>query len=294
MASPLERVLAGQVGLGTGAVIASPFQFATSGEDMLRFRLWCHYGRIIGPKTIRYQAAIRSIRADGTPQLTTVDLLPLDGPIELTQLVPLDAGFLQTVSVMWAATSQSTLLGPCYCVVDLVRGTSAGAQLVVGQLLGGYTGPGLALSWPGAPIVSPFDGPGYQYASVLAGDAGVDVTLAVPQFLVWRIRAVQLTFVASAAAAARRPLLRFFANGSLLAQVAAPGDITAGQTWALSYFPSAPREVDLTWSVMVVPIPDGLVLRFGDTITTLTANLQALDVYSVFNVQIEEWIEPLP
>jgi hypothetical protein len=287
-----ERVIAGQVGLGPGAIIASPFQFATEGTDMLRFRIW-GVNRRPALGSLAFTGTVRGVRADGSQQVTTRTFIVTTSPFPVQEFVTLEAGFLQTVSVTYSGNVTDTIHGPVYCVVDLVRGTPAGAQIVVGQLLGGSTGPGQALSWPGAPIVGPLDGRGYQYVSDNVGGLGAEVTIAVPQLFVWRVRAIFAFFAAAAGGVNRQPQIVFRTSGVGVAVLPSGGPVAPATNQSNTWIPGAPFSLLASVAAGTSPLPDGLILRFGDDILTSTASLAAGDQYQAFRVQVEEWIEPL-
>lgn len=291
--APVERIVLAKAEVTRAGLIASPFQFATDGTDMLRFRLWT-VDRRTGPKNRSFAAQIRTVDQDGVSQLTTVPLVPPPSTMLLTQFVPLSAGYVQTCSVTWTGLNVDTLQGPTYCVVDLVRGTLAGAQLVVGQLLGGYTGPGRGLTWPGSPIVGPEEGRGYQYCIAGQSNAGLEFTFTVDQFSVICLRAIVCFFQAAAGGVNRQPTIRVRVSGNTVAQIPFGQPVAPAAGWLNSYGPGYPFSTLASVAQGTSPLPENLMLRFGDSVDSVTASLAAGDQYQAVKLQVEEWIEPLP
>ena len=290
----VETIIAGQVPLGKGGIIASPFQFATGGEDMLRLRLWASAIRVISPGWATFRISIRHVALDGSLQLTNQTLTTDTDTVAKTLLIPLPAGFLQTVSVTWAGAAVTTVPGLVYGVVDLVRGTQAGAQLVTGQLLGGYLGPGQALSWPGMPIVGPLEGPGYHGSITFQGTLGAELLVPALQGIVWRVRSLQVQFTAGATVANRRPHLQLFDPTTHVMLIPYPADVVATAQVNVTYAPGQPAFSGTANFSGTAPMPPGLMMRFGDFVRTLTIGLQADDLYNKITLCFDAYLEPLP
>jgi hypothetical protein len=118
----------------------------------------------------------------------------LVSPSVNTFRMPLEAGVIQTVSLAYAGGALTTMPGPAYAFVDLVRGTPPGPDTVIGTFIAGYIGPGLPLTWPGSPILGPMEGPGYLFADNQTPAVGDEASGSFLAGLVQRLRCVMATY----------------------------------------------------------------------------------------------------
>src|SRR5438128_1084349 len=162
--SAVERlILAPPSPLHGRAAISSPFHFQVEATDAIRIRIWFKAFRSWPASSRVFSIVVRTVRADGTTQLNALNMIPTlevatVNPSVNTFRMPLEAGVIQTVSLAYAGGSLTTMSGPAYAFVDLVRGTPPGPDTVIGTFIAGYIGPGLPLTWPGSPILGPMEG----------------------------------------------------------------------------------------------------------------------------------------
>lgn len=278
-------------------LIVAPTQFAVTDAEILRLDLWTHPFRT-WPLDVRvYEMTARHLKPDGTDQVNLQRAVPTVNGTKHTEYLELEAGALQTVTLRYAGGDISTAPGITYGKVDLIRGTRTGAQTVIATLLAGYVGPGQSLTWPGSPIQAPLDGPGYHVFGGAAGPGpGSDLASAFAlTHVVHRIRSVTVTLDTDATAANRRVRLFFEdAAGTATGLWSACMDVTANQIVQLSWFPGATYNTGVAGSDAAAPMPDGIVLRFGDKICTDTINLQAGDDFDLVQYTADAYLEPLP
>lgn len=288
-----ERVLIpSPVSVGGRSLIASPFQFQTGGEDLLRLRLWWRFPWGIlfnAPPAVTLQ--VRSVDGAGALQVGTTTYQMVTSAGTLTQFYPLAAGYLQTVALVWAGTD-SFDRGPCYATVDLVRGTQAGAQLMIGQLLGGYVELGKTICWPGSPVMGPLEGAGYPGGDLLGAFAvGTEATWAPPAGTMARVRAVSGAFIASAVAGTRYPNLTATTVAGALAAVCPPSaGVLAGTGHRLTWAPGVAPLAVAGAVDYIMSMPE-LRVHNSESLVTVTRGLDPGDQWTELHVSYDMWME---
>lgn len=200
----------------------------------------------------------------------------------------LGEGWLQNLTVI--ASAGTPLLGAAYARVDLIRGRGASAT-VLATLLEGLVTAGRRLSWPGALLRGPIDGPGN--IRLIAGanpGAGSELAETVPTGARWRLRAFEFEFRADATVANREVVLVFDDGATIYARH--PGGVaqTASQNVRYTFGPQGDRVAGAVVLAHAVPTTDPTLLA-GHRIRTVTSNLQAGDDYTDPTYQVEEWLE---
>jgi hypothetical protein len=284
MAAGSERAfVAPLVSSAGGRVIASPFQFWTTGEDNLRvLSVNAAAGVVltIQGRFIDNAGVIRASKWDHTP-LTTRTARTSD--------YTLGVGAVLNLTVF--ASSGSPLIGQTYVVVQLVRGTGT-AAIVLGTLLAGYVTAKQALAFPGSPIVNSIaDGGVFRRITGSTPAAGAEIAEAVPTGARWMLISMVATLVTDATAINRTPNLFFNAGGL--------DYFGSGQSTPVAGSSSSP----FWWSIgMALETKVGLIgsvagilgenrMLAGFTFLTRTSNIQPGDQWSAPSYLVQEWLE---
>jgi hypothetical protein len=160
-------------------VIASPFQFWTTGEDNLRVVSVCSVTGV----ALKVQG--RFIDPSGTIGAASYDHTPNSDRTAKTDEFPLGVGAV--LNLVTFARTGSLQSGQCFVIVQLIRGRGA-AAIVLGTLLQGYVTTTQALAWPGSPIVSSTEGePAIRQIVGTAPAHGVGISESVPTGARWQL-----------------------------------------------------------------------------------------------------------
>lgn len=157
MAAIERAFVASPVSSAAGRVIASPFQFYTTGEDNLRIVS----SNSLAGVSLRVEA--RFIDPAGTISAQSWDHVPNSDRTPRTTDYRLGVGALLNLTVY--ASSGAPRIGQTFVMVQLIRG-DAPAAIVLGTMLQGYVTAVQHLAWPGSPIQSSIEGGGYPRAIV--------------------------------------------------------------------------------------------------------------------------------
>ncbi len=285
MATKGKAFLASPVSGGGGGVIASPFQFYTTGEDRLLVVAACSVAGV----AVKIQA--RLLDPDGTIRSAVWTHQPNSDRSISSEAFPLNTGAVMNVVLF--ASGADVQDGQLFAQLFLVRGDGA-ARITLGQLLGGYCTANQPLGWPGSPIRSSVDGPGavIQYFATLPA-AGSPFVEAVPTGARWQLLRFACGFLASAAVAARVVRLRLLTNVDISALVMGPQSVAASESWFFTFAPGLPHVATVTGRTEQASLPDPAFLRPGDSFDTSTVNIQAGDQFSSGIYVVREWIEVL-
>jgi len=206
-------------------------------------------------------------------------------------LFPLQEGFLVSAEL---AQGSAANRGQVFVVAEVVRGS--GADLKFEKVLfADYVVSNQSIGFPTSRVEQSVDGRGFpDVVHSGAFTAGTEVNTSPRILERMNVIALSLGFTASAAVANRTPELRVTitqASGNrVIARIPIPGNITAGQVVGLEYMASGPQPV-LNNGVYLMPLPGGLIMRPGDTITTVTGGLQAGDQYTSADLYGETWVD---
>lgn len=202
--------------------------------------------------------------------------------------VPLAEGYLLSVALGIGPGSTTVRRGAAYATVGLQRGAGTGNRFT--QLIADSPGSDLDLGWPGGPLRSSADGPGFIHSLQLANPAaGADFTFVAAAGQRLRVDSFQAQFAASATVATRNIsiIVDDGANAVWTHDLAA--GITASATdQIVATGTNAPTGVIAT--VQSVVLPPGLILAPGWRIRSSTANIQVGDQWSAIWFNVEEWI----
>lgn len=109
--------------------------------------------------------------------------------------------------------------------------------------------------------------------------ANTEVSLTVPDHQIWEITGILLGFTADANAADRTINLFLTPNGASNLTRAGAATIQATEIQELSFIPGGTTAVITANTRQEIALPQRVVLRDGDTITTTTTNFQTGDIY---------------
>lgn len=269
--------------VGGGQIIASPFQFYTTGEERLRV---VSANSLVG---VRLKVQARFIDRKGTIQANSWDHVPNSDRTTATSDVDLGVGALLNLTV-FAGTGQP-LSGQTYVIVQMVRG-AGGAAIVLGTLLGGYVTSKQALGWPGSPILPSTSGEPY-IRTVTGTDpaAGSEWQESVPTGARWQLMTVAVDLVTGAAVANRTSRLSLRAGGTRVFGSAQKGIVTASSTRTLFWGASMPIETEISPNANIAGIPAPMILKAADEVASDTDNMQAADNYGAPRIYVREWLE---
>lgn len=245
---------------------------------------------VTNPDTDFVQVQTRQINIDGQLKVNNYVCQPLAknrGPNFFE--FPLAEGFLLNAEAIGVGLHGS-VRGELYVQLSLTRAATAGG-LDYAMLVAGYQVTGCNPHWPGGNTEHPVSGHGLTYATQgVNGGAGTEATITVPAGARWRIVGGRLNLTTSAAAGNRVPRLTITSGASLGFTVGPVAAQPPGLLRGYQFAPALPLAADAL-NNMLLPIPENVQLRAGDSISTLTTNLDAADQYDQFFLLIEEWLE---
>ena len=279
-----ERVfLATPIPTAGARVIATPFQFWTSGEDNLRVL------SVNSLSNVRLTVQGRFLTPDGTITAARHDHTPNSDRTVVTTESALGVGAVLNLVVY--ATGATPRIGQTFVIVQLIRGRGA-AAVVLGILLQGYVTSTQALAWPGSPILTSLEGNGYP-RDVFGTNpaAGQEISETVPTGARWQLLLFQAQFTASATVATRRPSLSYNIGGQQVGRSVNVTDITASQSGTFNWATGFPLTAPIQPGINNAALPNELVLLAGDSVATITTNLQAGDQWTNPRYVVREWLE---
>jgi hypothetical protein len=285
VAGPREISAAAQPNVvGGGRVISSPFQFFVDGADNLLVEGWNTVA------SARLEIVYRFVEPTGTVRVERHELTLTADRVGAERIIGLQPGALLNMSVV--AIGAAPRIGQTFVCVKLVRGTGA-AAIVVGLLLQGYVTAEQGLGWPGSPIVDSITGGGViRTISGTNPAAGAEISEAVPTGARWQLLYLRTNLVASAAVAVRAPNLRLnTTSGANKCFIPAPQTITAGQDVGITWGSGSAQFSDTGNRQSLASLPNDVILLAGETINTVTFNLDVGDDWAGPQLVVREWLE---
>lgn len=281
-----ERFLPAAAVPSAGArTITTPFQFLVSGEDNLRVRVWdSAAGRTLA-------VSGRAVALDGGIQVWN-EAIPLDGTRLLkTRMIALAPGYV--LSVAAELPEGSVERGQCFAQIDLVRGLS-GPVTTLGTLLQGYVTSAGGLAYPGSPIVSPLEGPGW-FRQITGSIPAPGAQIAEPgtQNAVQTLRSFRVSLTTNAVVSNR--------YASLYAQESSGGiwwlspsiyPQPASTSYNYNWLPNVGATLDAGPFNLAVPLPGTHRITVAQAIRTIVVPMAAGDQWSQPTYVVEEWINP--
>jgi hypothetical protein len=262
--------------------LIGPGSFYVTGEDNLRVVI----RNSLASAVVTVEGRFLSVAGEVTPFVQTI--APASDRTAGTTDFRLGDGWILNVSAR--VTSGDPQVGQVYVRLLVIRGLGA-APINIGTLAQGYATNADDLAWPGAPIRSSVEGPGWIRTLTVADPAaGADFAATVPTGARWRPLAVHWQIVSSATAANRETALRLTDGTNEIAIVPCGVTQTASTTRRYSFFHTAPRGAGSVQLHVIAPMPR-LDLVAGNTIESVTAAIDATDQISAIVIHLEEWIE---
>lgn len=269
-----------------GKVIASPFQFYTTGEDRLRVTSVCSLTGV----TIAVQG--RLLALDSTIQANTWTHTPHSD--RTTKQTEIDIGAGAVLNLTCFASAGSPKIGQCFVIVQLIRGSDS-AAVVLGTLLQGYITGTQQLAWPGSPIQDSISGGGYVRSIIGTMPAkGASVSETVPTGARWELLGIRVELDPDATGATRDVVLDIIANGVgtvlLLTngQTAVADDVGDTFSWAQGANFSK-TTVGSFYGAAAAPAR--YILNAGDKIVILRTAAGVNDQFQAPIYTVREWLE---
>jgi hypothetical protein len=191
--------------------------------------------------------------------------------------------------------------GETFVALTIKRGAADYAQLFMGYYYPGHV-PSFNMS--GQTLEPSRSGPGRQYtAAGTAPAVATDISDTVPANAFWKLRSIEFVLTADANAANRT--VNFFADdaGATKTRYLPLIDSTAQtatQVRTHGYYPGTDTDstasVAFTDTVTVLAkypmtLQNGVMLKPGDILRTVTTSIQAGDQYGAARYIVEEWIQ---
>lgn len=274
---------AAPISSAAGRIIASPFQFITSGEEYLRV---VSANSLAG---VRLKIQGRWLRERGNPEAFGYDHVPNSDRTIRSDDYPLGVGAVLNL-VVFAGTG-APLVGQTFVILQLIRG-SGPAAVVLGTLLQGYVTSQQALAWPGSPIQSSIEGGGYirQVTGTMPA-AGANISETVPAGARWELQTLNVVLTTNATVAARSPLLFIDTPANIIAVSGQIGSVPASTSFFVQWATNTQNQAALIGGLLQGPIPSPWALTAGQRFRTVTLNLQAGDQFVTPFFVVREWLE---
>jgi hypothetical protein len=279
-----ERIFPAQpLAFAGGRVIASPFQFVSTGEEFLR---------IVSANSLSgVRVAIQGRRLSDKGEIEPIsrDHTPNTDRSIATQYYPLGIGSILNLVVFAAAGAP--VIGQTYVMIQITRGQGAVAVLL-GTLLAGYVTASQALGWPGSPLESSIAGGGYHRSiqGTLPG-AGNNIIESVPTGARWQPLSIYAVHQTDANVANRFMSMQAGSGIDIYARVDTSTAQTAS-TNGIYDFSVGTQQIALagqnTWTL---PLMQDFILRAGEYFALVALNKQAGDAYQIINYKVREWLE---
>lgn len=287
MASAAERVFLPLPALDarTGVTVA-PFQFALDGNDVLRIKS----ATSLGGARLQVQGRRRDAKGEIHPFAFEHDTSLVSDRQIVTSIHALGEGALLNVTAF--VTGAQPVIGEFFVIVQIVRGID-GPLTLLGTVLQGYVTSTQGLGWPGSPILSSMD-PAAGAVKTFSGTnpaAGANVSETVPPGALWELIALQVDFVASAAAAARTVFLQLRSSFAPLVAIASPVVMAASDAATLQWAQGFPFVTAVSALVPLAGLPSRVRLRGGFEIRTSVFGMQAGDDFGSPFLTVREWLE---
>lgn len=285
MAGPGEQVFVGQSTFDrAGRLLASPFQFTTTGDDNLRVVS-------VNSKTgVALKIQGRRLDENGKIQTFAFDHVPNTDRTVKTTNQQFGAGALLNLTVF--ASSGTPLVGQTFVIVQLIRGLT-GATIVLGTLLQGYVTTTQGLGWPGSPIVSSTEGePAVRVIDGTTPAAGVNFSETVPTGARWELLSCVGVFVTSAAPGQREVFLILQDSVTNFVWRAMPGIIqNPSQTFGYQFSAGTTFQQLALGTQVSQSIPSPNVMLSGMTFRSGVVSLSPGDQFSDVHYVVREWLE---
>ena len=233
-----------------------------------------------------FEMAVRILNPQGSIQVETVTLNNNQtGYQNPTGRLTGMEGYLLSVCVK-APDSEP---GQSYCRVRLMRSPALTSAVLTALLVAGYASNRFALTYPGTVAREPLDGPARLLTVTASPAAGADWVFTAPYAGRWRILSGYFTLTTSAAATARIVNVETRdAAGTATGLYNPPSTQPASTMYYYGLNPSAAGQSNPPF--MNISAPAEIVLEGGDTLRSITSNLDSGDQFSNVALRVEEWL----
>jgi hypothetical protein len=267
-------------------LVASPFQFWTTGEENLRIE------SANSRAGVRVAVHFRFLNPDGTITAHAVVHIPTSDRSIAQSEHALGGGAILNLTAF--ALDQTPQVGETFVRVQLIRGTGA-AAIVVGTLCQGYITSHQDLGYPGSPIALSTEATGIVRAvqgSVPA--VGTEILEVVPPGARWEVLGVNAALTTSAAAGNRLPRLYFRKTIGLIMESIVMVPLGPGATQRYWWNAGMDMGISVARPHTYAPIPASPWLSAGDHIETITDNFSVIgDQWGAPTLVVREVLEVL-
>jgi hypothetical protein len=283
-APPLERkYLATPQSGAAGRVLASPFQFFTTGEEALRVTSACSTAGTLIALHYRFLDPEKGITANRETQTASSDRTAV------TSEFSLGAGALLNLTVF--AETGAPKMGQCFVRVQLIRGRGA-AAVVMGTLVQGYVTGNQDLAWPGSALQYSTDGPGVIRTIVGTFPAPPsEFSESVPTGAQWELLAVTSRIITDATAGDRRPRLEIQLFPDTYLRSAIDPGIPPSSFARVTWFPGAIFPSAYDSGAVTGALPARLIVPAGGIIFCTTAGKALADSWEAPRLIVREWLQ---
>jgi hypothetical protein len=238
---------------------------------------------------VRVRIAGRFMHMDGRVEPIVDTFTPATDRSVSVKRIALARGWLLHAQV--SVVVGAPLTAQTFAILSLVRGRT-GAFEELATLVAGPVTAVQRLAWPGSLVGNSLEGAGALRTIVgTIPAAGAEVSETVPTGARWELVSLKLNLTTSATVATRAVQLVFTVSASVLFQVGAVSTQPATTTALHDWFQGGPLPgLDISGNKLA-PLPVGLRLPGGATITTVTSSIQVGDQYAAPVMLVREWIE---
>lgn len=266
----------------TAPTLTGPGAFYVTGEDNLRVVL----RNSLASAVVTIEGRFLTLAGVVTPFVEVI--APASDRTAVTRDFRLGDGWILNVSAR--VTTGAPAVGQVYARICVIRGLGA-APIQIGTLVQGYATEADDLAWPGGPLRTSVEGPGWiRQMTVTAPAEGEEVIVIVPTGARWRPLTFKARLVSSGTAANREASLRITDGTNIFAYVPSGTTQTASLTRTYTWFHTTGRGAGSVSPGIIAPFPR-MDLAAGMQIETNTLAMDTTDQWSQVTLVVEEWIE---
>lgn len=248
-------------------------------DDIIRITLWTRTSTF--PVTVN----MRILRPNGEIIPNQWQVIPQGSMLSSASEFNLMEGYLLSVGATMLPIQLTR--GDAFLVVELIR--SATPTYIPNQvLISGYLTAKQNLSWPGSPVLAPYDQRGLIRSLALTDPAaGVEASQTVPSGVMWRVKGLFYQLVTDATVINRIGCVIIDDGTNVLFNLPPAALSTASGTFHFSWGDGLGNL--FTAPFLAQPLPRDLIMLTGWRIRTATTNLQAGDNINIPFLTLEEW-----
>lgn len=269
--------------LGGNRIVAVPSQFYSTGEDYLQVKSACSVAGVTLAIRARIVGPTGSVNAEGWSHTPNSDRSVKSDVFDL------GVGALLNLSVF--ASSGTLLIGQCYVMVNLVRGSGA-AGVIVATLLAGVVTTTQALGWPGSPIVSSTSvEPAIRDITGTQPGPGLAIVETCPTGARWELIELGAVFVTSNAVGNREVFFEVDYGVTAALQIVSPVIQAPSNSYRYSLAQNLPLASAVVANNLSLPLPQRHFLVAGDRFLLISTLTAGNDQWSAPLYQVREWLE---